>query len=172
MNGAHLDIHSLAHVCVTKSIYRGSTPRLRSLFPRLGHSDQLHIDHMDHRTAGKRPKPQNDPEKPPQSPETTQGAFPKRYKRCPKAIQNRAQTARRKKDRTKTRPRQSWTQPRGRSLVRARPPGFIWEAKSAPKWIRKRPPKMRKIKRPTKNEPRRSWIRLGAIFGHFGRHLG
>ena len=93
---------------------------------------------------------------------------PKRHPRGPK---KRSQTARRKKDRTKTIPRPSWTHHGPISTAQRRPPGSIWEAKTAPKPI----PKRSKIE--AKNEETKKAIQddLGPVLGRswvvLGRHL-
>ena len=53
-----------------------------------------------------------------------------------------------------------------------RPRGSIWKAKTAPKSIPKRSKIEAKNQESTKTDPRRSWIRLEAILGRLGCHLG
>ena len=102
---------------------------------------------------------------------------PRSFKRLPRARQNdlkrslrgskkRSQTARRKKDRTKTIPRPSWTHQGPISTAQRRPRGSIWEAKTAPKSI----PKRSKIEAKIQDKKRRSktildpsWSDLGSI---------
>ena len=90
-------------------------------------------------------------------------------KRRPRGPKKRTQTARRKKDRTKTILRPSWTAP-GPScpLVIGALPGAHLGGQNGiqtdPKTIRYRSEKSRG----QKSYPRRSWTRLGAILGRFG----
>ena len=93
-------------------------------------------------------------------------------KRHPRGSKKRSQTARRKKDRTKTIPRPSWTAHPSITTSSAAPPGLHLGGQNGtkidPKTIQNRSEKSR-VK---KNDPRRSWTRLGAILGRLGCHLG
>ena len=117
------------------------------------------------RVPEKRPK---SPRRPKAGPEATQDD-PKRSLGEPK---NRTRTARRKKNRTKTIPRPSWTAPGPICLAQRPPPGAIWEAKSAPKRNHKRSKieaKNQEAKKPIQDDLGpvlgRSWVVLGAILG-------
>ena len=87
-------------------------------------------------------------------------------KRSPRGSKKRTQTARRKKNRTKTIPRPSWTAHQPISLAQPPPRGSIWEAKTAPKPTLKRS----KIEAKIQDEKKRSktildpsWSDLGWI---------
>ena len=95
-------------------------------------------------------------------------------KRSSRGFKKRTRTARRKKDRTKTIPRPSWTAHGPISTAQPPPPGAIWEAKTAPKPI----PKRSKIEAKIQDEKKaiqddlgsvlgRSWVDLGPILGSF-----
>ena len=115
--------------------------------------------------------PKNDPERP----KTTPRVRKNDPKRSPRGSKKRYQTARRKKVRTKTISRPSWTPPGPISTVRAHPWGAIWEAKSAQKRNRKRykiDAKNQEAKKPIQDDLGpvlgRSWAVLGAILGRLG----
>ena len=118
--------------------------------------------------------PKRPPERPkttPQSTKTTPGAPKNDPKTTPKQPKKRPRTTKRKKDRTKTILGPSWTAPGPISTVQRRPRGSILEAKTAPKSIPKRS-KIEEKNQGEKTDPRRSWIRLEAILGRLGCHLG
>ena len=100
------------------------------------------------------------------------GAPQNEPKRHPRGSKKRARIARRKKDRTKTIPRPSWTAHGPISLAQPPPPGSIWEPKTAPKPT----PKRSKIEAKVQDDKRtiqddlgpvleRSWVDLGPILG-------
>ena len=93
-------------------------------------------------------------------------------KRHPRGSKKRGRVARRKKDRTKTISRPSWTASRGQTRSSGVPPGLHFGGQNVteidPKTIKNRSEKSR-VK---KTDPRRSWVRLGAILGRLGCHLG
>ena len=127
------------------------------------------LPNNDPRRAQDDPKrAQESPRWPKTRPKATQDD-PKRRPRGPK---KRTQTARRKKDRTKTIPSSSSTPQGPISLTRPHPPGAIWEAKPASKSI----PKQSKIE--AKNQETKKAIQddLGPVLGRswvvLGRHLG
>ena len=90
----------------------------------------------------------------------------------PRRPKKRSRTTRRQENRTKTISRPSWTPPRGRTISICAPPGLHLGGQNGtkidPKTIKHRSEKSR-VK---KTDPRRSWIRLGAILGRLGWHLG
>ena len=102
------------------------------------------------------------------STKTTPGAPQNDPKRSPRRPKKRSRTTRRKKDRTKTIPRPSWTAPSGRSTAICAPPGLHLGGQNGtkidPKTIKNRSEKSRD----EKSDPRRSSTRLGAILGRFG----
>ena len=89
-------------------------------------------------------------------------------KLSPRGSKKRSQTARRKKNRTKTIPRPSWIPQGGRTISSCAPPrlhlGGQNGTKIDPKTIKNRS----ENRRGKKSDPRRSWTRLGAILGRFG----
>ena len=127
------------------------------------------------------------PKKAPKTAPTNRKLAPRWPKMAPGAPQNgpkrgrrwskkRPQTARRKKNRTKTIPRPSWTAPGPISIAQPPPPGSIWEAKSAPKST----PKRSKIEAKNQESKKtiqddlgpvlgRSWAVSGAILGPWKR---
>ena len=84
----------------------------------------------------------------------------------------RSRSARRKKDRTKTIPRPSWTVPGPITTSPAAPPGSHLGAQNGTKIDSKTIKNRSEKSRRKKTDPRRSWIRLGAILGRLGCHLG
>ena len=82
-------------------------------------------------------------------------------KSTPKRPKKRSRRIRRKKDRTKTIPRPSWTAPGPISLAQRRPREVIWKAKTAPKSIPKRSKidvKIQESKKPIQDD-------LGPVLG-------
>ena len=108
-------------------------------------------------------KHQNDPRSAQQrrqnDPKTTKKAIPSR-------------TTRRQENRSKTISRPSWTASTGQTTSSRATPGLHLGGQNGtkidPKTIKNRSEKSRR----KKNDPRRSWIRLGAILGRLGCHLG
>ena len=74
----------------------------------------------------------------PKGSKTTPRAPQNEPKTRPRGPKKRTQTARRKKNRTKSIPRPSWTAQGPICLAQRRPRGSIWEAKTAPKPTPKR----------------------------------
>ena len=112
----------------------------------------------------------------PKGSKTTPRAPQNEPKTRPRGPKKRTQTARRKKDRTKTIPRPSWTAQGPICTAQPPPRGSIWEAKTAPKSIQKR------SKIEAKNQERtktiqddlgaflgRSWVVWGALLGPWKR---
>ena len=111
---------------------------------------------------------QESPRRPKTEPKATQDD----PKRSPRGQKKRSRTARRKKSRTKTIPRPSWTAQGPNFLNSERSRGAIWEAKMAPKPIPKRSKIEAKIqdeKKETQDDLgpilQRSWVDLGPILG-------
>ena len=108
----------------------------------------------------------------PKRPKTEPEAAQNDPQRSPRGSKKRTQTTRRKKDRTKSIPRPSWTPTGPICLAQRPPPGAIWEAKSA----QKRNPKRSKIEAKNKEDKitiqddlgpvlERSWVVLGRRLG-------
>ena len=104
----------------------------------------------------------------PKGSKTTPRAPQNEPKTRPRGPKKRTQTARRKKDRTKTIPRPSWTAQRPICLTLTPPHGRHLGGqngtKTDPKTIKNRS----ENRRGKKSHPRRSWTLLGAIMGRFG----
>ena len=110
---------------------------------------------------------QDDPKRAQESPrwsKTRPKATQDDPKRHPRGSKKRTRTARRKKDRTKTIPRPSWTAHQPICLVQRPPRGSIWEPKTAPKSI----PKRTKIEVKNQDEKNRSKTILGPSWGDLG----
>ena len=114
----------------------------------------------------------NDPQRLQNDPKSPQNE-PKRRPRGPKKP---TRTARRKKDRTKTIPRPSWTAQVPICPLSMRSAEPIWEAKTAPKPIPKRSKieaKNQEVKKPIQDDLGpvlgRSWVVLGALLGPWKR---
>ena len=106
------------------------------------------------------------------STKTTPGAAKNDPKRSPRRPKKRSRTTRRQENRTKAIPRPSWIGPKGPNPSLVSPLGDHSGGQNGtkidPKTISNRSEKSR-VK---KTDPRRSWIRLGAILGRLGCHLG
>ena len=135
---------------------------------------------MLHGVAKNEPRrAQDDPKRAQETPRWPQNrpkATPNDPKSGLRGIKKRTQTTRRKKDRTKTIPRPSWTAQVPICPLSMRSPGAIWEAKTAPKSI----PKRSKIEAKNQESKKsiqddlgsvlgRSWAVLGAILGPWKR---
>ena len=106
------------------------------------------------------------------STKTTPGAPKNDPKTTPRRPKKRSRTTRRQENRTKTISRPSWIGPKGPNPSLHSPQGLHLGGQNGtkidPKTIKNRSEKSR-VK---KTDPRRSWIRLGAILGRLGCHLG
>ena len=164
--------NSTAKVHKSKSDKRTSTNKYRKR-----HQDCTHEPKIGPKEAENDPRSspkwcQEGPERPKTGPEAAQND-PKRSLRRSK---KRTQTTRRKKNRTKSIPRPSWTAPGPISTAQPPPPGAIWEAKTAPKSIPKRSKieaKNQESKKPIQDDLgsvlRRFWAILGDILGPWKR---
>ena len=103
---------------------------------------------------------------------TARGAPKNDPKRSPRRPKNRSRTTRRKKNRTKTILGPSWAAPGSICVVKPPPPGCHLGGQNGTKIDPKTIKNRREKSRGEKTDPRRSWIRLEAILGRLGCHLG